>query len=220
MKTLNILSILTLLSFISCKGEEDTYVYPPVKLEFITAQTDATGSIVSLISDKGVTYPIGQDKTNSKLIANAKERIVCYYASSDAVSSKTESVDIYSLAKPISVKPQPRTDRITDPIDIQSIWLSGDYINITALIKAQNKTHRFDFIEDKITSENGVPTVHIILYHDNGGDMEAYTKKGYLSMPLENYIKNYPNGFNVSFSINTYKDGIKDYSFSVKQDID
>lgn len=39
---------------VSC-GDDDDYHYPPVKLEFLTAQADANGSLKSVLTDEGKT---------------------------------------------------------------------------------------------------------------------------------------------------------------------
>lgn len=214
MRTTKILLMLILLSFISCKGDGDSYVYPPIIFEFTTAQTNASGDVISIKTDKGITYQIDKLFTNSKLSANTQERIICYYTLIKEGGTDTKA-DLYAIAKPFTTIPKHfnEKDRKTDPVGVQSAWLAGEFINITALIKAQNKGHEFHFMEDAITTENGIPTITITLYHDKNGDMEAYTKMGYLSIPLMGYISQYPHGFNILLNINTY-DGIKKFPFS------
>ena len=73
----------------------------------------------------------------------------------------------------------------TDPVNIQSIWRSGDYLNMILLVKAQNKKHSFHFIEAQ--GANQTSCLRLTLYHDKGEDVEAYTQKAYLSVPLKKY---------------------------------
>jgi hypothetical protein len=218
MKLKNIYLFLIFLSLLSCKGEEDSYVYPSVKLEFMSAQTDNSGKIVSLKTDKDSTYQVENDRTNSKLDANILQRIVCYYSTlSKATATENATAEIYSLIKTVSPTPgrlATGTVMKTDPVGIQSIWLSGDYINLTLQIKLQSQAHLFHFIENEVILNKGVPSIHLTLYHDKNGDVEAYTKVAYLSVPLAKYIQQYPNGFTVSFSINTFTEGVKAYSFT------
>ena len=47
MKLKNIYLFLIFLFLLSCKGEEDSYIYPSVKLEFMSAQTDNSGKIIA-----------------------------------------------------------------------------------------------------------------------------------------------------------------------------
>ncbi|MBP1594271.1 MAG: hypothetical protein H6Q12_1289 [Bacteroidetes bacterium] len=218
MKLKNIYLFLIFLSLLSCKGEEDSYVYPSVKLEFLSAQTDASGKIISLTTDKDATYSVEKDRTDSKLSVNTLQRIVCnYIVTEPADNSQNASAVIYSLIKAVSptpVKLASGTQMKTDPVDIQSVWLSGHYINMTLQIMLQSKTHLFHFIETSTTIKNGVPSINLALYHDKNDDVEAYTKIAYLSVPLDKYIQQYPNGFNVSMSIQTFNDGVKTYTFT------
>lgn len=213
MKTTKILFILILLSFISCKGEEDSYFYPPVILEFATVQTNATGQISSLKTDKGIIYPVDNYLAKNKLSANASLRVVCYYTLVEKTAEK--KVDIYAVGTPTSTKPEKikEQERKIDPVSVQSIWLAGDYINLILSIKAQNKSHSLKFMEDSITNDNGISTIHLSLFHNKNGDIEAYSQRAYLSVPLESYIKQFPNGFNISFSINSY-DGLQKFPFT------
>lgn len=213
MKTTKILFILILLSFISCKGEEDSYFYPPVIFEFATVQTNALGEVSSLKTDKGKIYSVDKYLAKNKLSVNSSLRIICYYALVKEVSET--KVDLYAVGQPTCTKPEvfEAKDRKTDPTNVQSIWLAGDYINLILSIKAQNKSHSLKFMEDSITNRNGISTIHLTLFHKNNGDIEAYNQRGYLSVPLESYIKQFPRGFNVSFSINTYK-GLQKFPFT------
>jgi hypothetical protein len=102
----------------------------------------------------------------------------------------------------------------TDPVGIQSIWLSGHYINMTLQVKLQSEKHLFHFIETSISQSKGTPLINLTLYHDKNDDVEAYTKIAYLSVPLDKYIQQYPDGFTVSFSINTFTEGVKTFTFT------
>lgn len=218
MKLRNAYLFLILLSLLSCSGEENKYVFPSVKLEFVNVQTDSKGNIISLTTDKDSVYQIETDRTKSKLEADISTRVICYYEpSTSTISGSYAKADIWSLSKVVSPTPgklASGTQMKTDPVGIQSIWLSGRYINLTLQIKLQSATHSFNFIEESIYYQGGKPQVHLVLYHDNKGDVEAYTRIGYFSTPLEKYISKFPNGFSVRYSVNTYTDGIKDYLFS------
>ncbi len=207
---------LLFLSFLSCKGDEE-YIYPPVKLEFITAHVDNSGNVAYLKTDKDTIYQVVKDRTSKKMDINTDQRVVCYYSLSKEATSTRYVADIYSLLQTIS--PTPRTlskgELIkTDPVGIQSIWLSGKYINLTLQIKAQNGSHYFHFIEEAIEQNEGHPLIHLTLYHDKNGDVEAYTKIAYLSIPLSTYINQYSDGFSVAVSVNTYTEGIEEYTFN------
>ena len=90
-----------------------------------------------------------------------------------------------------------------------------DYLNLMLEIKSQNKSHAFHFIEDENIKdeETGTRTVRLSLYHDDGGDVQAYTKRAYASVPLRQYAEDGINKITVYFSINTYSGKEATYEF-------
>lgn len=103
----------------------------------------------------------------------------------------------------------------TDPVELQSIWLGYDYLNILLGIKAQNGRHIVDFIEDEVTADaaTGQVTVHLTLFHDNVEDVQAYTRRAYASAPLWKYATAGVQKVTVYFTVNTYSEGPKTYEF-------
>ena len=55
--------------------------------------------------------------------------------------------------------------------------------------------------------------VYGVKYHDANGDVQAYTKRAYLSIPLRQYAVEGVKKISVHFSLNTYASGIKTYTF-------
>lgn len=186
------LFVLLLTLFGGCE-KEDAYFYPPVKLEFLTAHSSSSGHLEYVITDKGIRYPVAEDRTNSKMVADSYVRILSNYElfSLNSVSQ----VRLYALATPVSVTPKHVSDPVfasgikTDPAEVLSIWMGRDYLNIILALQAQNKKHLFHFVEERVTDSPATREVTLLLYHDAGGDLEAYTKRAYLSIPLAKYAK-------------------------------
>lgn len=211
-----LLSVLLALPFLlsSC-DENDGYVYPSVKLEFLTAETGSDGRIRSVVTDEGVRFPIEKDHTRSQLDANASVRIMSNYEVLTSGNNEPE-VRIYGLMKVVSVDPKPRAEFGNgvkeDPVEVVSVWLAHDYINIVLSIRGQNAKHQFHFVEESVKGGLiGVPHVRISLYHDNGGDMEAYSQRAYLSIPLRN---RYAQGAEFVIDFKTYENEQASYHFN------
>lgn len=209
------MNVLVALPFLlsSC-DENDGYVYPSVKLEFLTAETGDDGRIRSVVTDEGIRFPIEKDHTRSQLDPNESVRIMSNYEVLTSGDNEPE-VRIYGLMQVVSVDPKPRAEFEngvrTDPVDVTSVWLGQDYINMVLGIRWQNAKHQFHFIEESVTGGvDGRPDVTLSLYHDDGGDMQAYSQKAYLSVPLKN---TYPHGAHIKFMFNTYNKGVKCYEF-------
>jgi hypothetical protein len=206
MKQLYALLLLALLT--SC-NQEDDYVYPPVVLEFITVQSNGEGSVNRLITDQGETLTVTENLTEWHLAANESQRMVGYY------ERNGETAIIYSLSKVIATPPKPASEFeeiLTDPADVQSVWLGYRYLNMILLIKAQEEKHSFGFIENSVGELADKCVINLLLYHDSGNDFGAYTKRAYLSIPLEAYYTRYPNKkLEINFSLQTSK-GLKSYT--------
>lgn len=210
--------LLPVLAFmlVSC-GDDDDYYYPPVKLDFLTATAGADGSLQSVLTDEGETLAIVEDASKTRIDANASVRIVSNYGK--AATNGTSGVKLYAVLNAISPVPQ-AADKFKDgikrdPADILSIWMGIDYLNIMLEIKSQNGKHSFHFIEDEVTTdeEAGVRTVHLSLYHDAGGDVQAYTKRAYASVPLRQYAEDGIDKVKIYFSLNTYSGKEATYEF-------
>lgn len=196
----------------------DDYHYPSVKLEFLTAFSDAGGGSKYLLTDEGERYAVLENADRLQMKADTFTRIVSNYELVKAADGTT-GVRLYAVLNTISPLPLPAgkfEDGVkTDPVELQSIWLGRDYLNLLLGIKAQDGKHLLHFIEDKIEKDEatGEVNVELTLYHDASSDVLAYTKRAYVSVPLWNYASEGVRKVTVTLSVNTYADGIKKYQF-------
>lgn len=202
----------------ACK--EDEYVYPNVISTFIDVTTDASGTLQDLITDKGETLQILNREGLDGLTPDSTYRTVSIYESKETDTQGNATALLYSCQLIIAVKPVtanklPDGIAKTDPLNVQSVWRSGNYLNLILLPMAKEKSHIFHFIEDGITdNEDGSRTLHLTLYHNQNGDYEAFTRKSYLSIPLWAYEGRLAQGDQVILRINTYEKGFVSYEFT------
>lgn len=202
----------------ACK--EDEYVYPNVISTFIDVTTDTSGTLQDLITDKGETLQILNREGLDGLTPDSTYRTVSIYEPKETDTQGNATALLYSCQLIIAVKPVtanklPDGIAKTDPLDIQSVWKSGNYLNLILLPMAKEKSHIFHFIEDGITdNEDGSRTLHLTLYHNQNGDYEAFTRKSYLSIPLWAYEGRLTQGDQVILRINTYEKGFVSYEFT------
>ncbi len=210
MKTrLMILSLICFFLLVSCK--EDDYVYPNVLTEFIDVQTDDTGTITYLVADNGSRYAVQPREGLDGLKADTLYRTISIYEFLSAESAENEAeVILYSSYQVLSPDPIATSDFkdsiYTDPVDIQSIWLSGNYLNMILQVHRKDQTHTFQFLKDDTTCTS--PTGRILcllLYHNSHNDYEAFTDPVYLSVPLRHL--QLESGDSIRFYLNTYKEG-------------
>ena len=202
--------ITTLFLLTACS--EDEYQYPPVKLAYLTGYSDRNGALQYVQTDEGDMLPIVQDGSGLSIKPDSLVRMVTNYEATD------DGVILYAALTAIAPVPQPAeafTDGIqTDAADVLAIWMGWDYLNITLNVKAQNQSHVLHFIEEKVEETDESTELYIRLYHDDGNNIPAYTKRAYLSIPLKQYARTDGGNTIIHFSLTTYDGTVKTYDFS------
>lgn len=206
-----------LVSLLTSCGDDD-YHYPSVKLEFLTAFSGADGSLQSVLTDEGEQYPVLENASKLTIDPNSFVRIVSNYEPVKAADG-VAGVKLYAALGTISPFPLP-ADKFedgvkTDPVELQSIWMGIDYLNLLLGIKAQDGKHLLHFIEDEVVKDKstGLVTVRLTLYHDAANDVLAYTKRAYVSVPLWQYAEEGVKKVAVTMDINTYSGETKTFQF-------
>ena len=203
--------LLAALLFTSC-GEEE-YVFPDLVTEMVCLKTDANGYGTHFITDKGHTWNLPKGNQPNKLTADSTYRVVSRYAPLNDTDAQA-----YSFYQAISNLPKPAGEYEsihTDPVSIQSIWRSGDYLNMVLQIKVKDQKHDLSFIDNGITTnDDGTQTLALTLYHDRKGDVEGFDEKYYLSIPLWHYQDKLNKGDQIVFQLNTYKEGMTSRNYT------
>jgi len=202
-------TFLTILLLLCGSCQEDDYVYPDVLTELAEAQTNDKGTLTYLLTDKGDKYRVLEREGLEGLTPDSIYRALCVYQVTD---TQGKTVQLYSAQKVLSMLPKPAsafTDGVrTDPLEIQSIWLSGRYLNMVLLPMAKDKSHIYHFVENGLTQRTeGGNQLELTLYHDQNGDYEAFTRKTYLSIPLWEYGDKLGTGDRIILHIRTYQEG-------------
>lgn len=212
--TLLLLPVLTL--FCSCEdADEDDYRYPSVRTDFACIATDGKGRIEHLLLDDGSCYPVRltQDFLESYDDGPTYKRDTLYRLLSvyELVSTAQNDTiaDLYALGSIISQVPTPlREDEELhqDPVYLQSIWLSGGYLNFVLEVKALNGKHSIGFVD---TTPEGMQGKEFTFYHRVVDDVESYRQKLYGSIPLAPFHDHLQQGDTLRFVVNTYDEGNK-----------
>ena len=193
----------------------DDYRYPSVVTDYACLVTDAAGEPSKLHLDNGCAYPIVYDdeyiEAHPQLPsykADTAYRVVSIYElGSDSVAR------IYSLSRTVSDIPTPlRTGEQLhqDPAYLQSIWLSGGYLNMVIEIKALDGKHSIGFVD---TTPEGMKGKEFTFYHKVIDDVESYRQRLYGSIPLQPFDRELQMGDTLRFVIRTYDEGMKRSEF-------
>lgn len=199
---------------------DDDYYYPSVQLEFVTIESGSDGSIQTLIPDKGDALSVSEDLTGSTMAANSYKRVLSYYEVISGESSS--SAKIYTLQSLLTLTPTNITDESfdddfhCDPIDVTSIWLGRNYLNMILAIKQNSSggiVHTFGIGIESIeySSEDAEKVVTLSLYHDTEGDTGVYKRSAYVSVPLSDLVDehNIDQTIRIKFKYST-EDGEQD----------
>lgn len=194
----------------SC-GEEE-YVYPDLITEMTCLRTDSEGFGTEIITDEGKVWHLQEGNRPDSLTADSLYRVISRFAPITDTEAKAYSFysTVSSLPKAESEYPEIKTD----PVSLQSIWRSGDYLNIVLLVMVKDQKHELSFIENGITDNaDGTQTLTLTLFHDRKNDVEGFDQKFYLSVPLWHYQGRLNKGDSIVFQLNTYKEGMTSRTF-------
>lgn len=196
--------------------DSDTATFPSAIRDFYTAYTSGNGTILSITTDEGVTYPVLEDDTNKKLTPDSVYRFLGYYE--PLAEGTRQGIHLYSAHEVLSSYPFPsdyyREGIKTDPVQMQSIWAAPQYLNMTLGIKNSGGIHVCSFVEDSIIWNDQRMHLYVTLYHDATDDALAFTDAAGASMPLGRYLEQSSGALTVHFSINTYDEGFINYEFN------
>ena len=212
MKKLLILPfILFATTLLTACGEEE-YIFPNLITEMACLRTDAEGFGTQIITDEGTVWHLQKGNQPDELTADSIYRVVSRFAPITDSEAKA-----YSFWKVISPLPKPEREyesTHTDPVSLQSIWRSGNYLNMVLQVLVKDKEHELSFIESSLrTTSNRKQTLMLTLYHDRKGDVEGFYQKFYLSVPLWHYEGILNKGDQIVFQLNTYEEGMTSRTF-------
>lgn len=97
---------------------------------------------------------------------------------------------------------------LTDPVGFESMWVSknGSYLNLSLLLKSgkaegDTSLHTLGIVSNGTTTDaDGHRTLHLTLYHDQGGVPAYYTVQQYVSIPTQFF----EDADTIELTLNTY----------------
>ncbi len=211
-----------LLAFCACSDDND-FVYPNMITELAEMKTGKDGNIQSLVVDNGICYEIQNKDKYDGLIKDSTYRVLASYVQVDDENKSLVEIKTIRLTySSYPIKREKVKQIATDPVELQSIWTSGNYLNVYVISKVKDIQHIYRFIEDSITTSNGRKTLHLSLLHQRNNDIEGYNRTVYLSVPLYPYHQTFSRNDSVSFTLNTYKNGFvkRTFPFPIRETLD
>lgn len=181
------------LLLLSCKNdsyESGDSRYSYLRADFCMMHTSDKGAIDYLLIDGGDTVRIATPvKLNWASTADSLYRALVYY---DVTTRQMFSASPVLVTQPVSK--QRAATLSSDAITVESTWEGGGYFNVAFNVKTgqtdeKQKAQQVGLVVDTIIKhDNGAPDdIYLMLTHNQNGQPEYYTVRGYLSTPL---IKN------------------------------
>ena len=180
------LSILLILAvaltpvLISCDDENE-----PIETMFsgfMTGYTDTEGYISVLNDDFGKQYMVSEK--SDKLEPDTLYRLVASVALDENLTARIlQAVPAISYRAPEDAFIVDSL-RVKDPVQIQSLYIGGGYLNIHLGIKVakEGSLHRLFY-----THVYSPGKLKFTIYHNAYNDKPVYTKNAYMSIPLNGY---------------------------------
>lgn len=216
---LRVVALSSIIFTLSTCDENDDYRYPSVRTDYVCFATDATGKFEYMRLDNGASYAVRftQDFLDvydpvPTFKPDTLYRLIGVYGLSTAEQNDSVA-DLYSIGSIISTIPTPLEEDeklYQDPVYLQSIWLSGGYLNFVLEIKALNGKHSIGYVD---TTPEGMKGKEFTFYHRVISDVESYRQKFYGSIPLNPFSEQLLQGDTLRFVVNTYEEGNKKFEY-------
>lgn len=194
-----IFSLLSPLSFFLSSCLEDNYEsgegeYSQLRADLVDAHVASDKFIDYVLTDEGDSL-----RTKPQFSVNWMEKTDTLYRALLYFNLKDGAVEGVSIGPVLvpSIRPAGsfKGGMKTDPVHLTSLWLAqtGRYLNLRmsvmtgSLEGVELEKQVFGCASDTlITHADGRSTLHLRLYHDQGGQPEFYSREVYLSVPLKN----------------------------------
>jgi hypothetical protein len=164
--------------------------------QLVDIHTDAQGRLSGIVTDDGQTY--GLTKTYSGYQSNAAYRALCGYVVQSAAADTSATIyrlrAVNVLADSTGIASTPH-----DPLNVQSVWLKGRYINFALVPKTKGNRHTYGFQVDSVRNAH----IYLSLTHRQNGDPLAYDDIQYASLPLGS-VKQLQHGDSINIAIQTF----------------
>ena len=174
----------------SCKDGGDD-VYPNVVTEFAMIRTDASGTMIELMTDDECIYTLANPQEGYK--ANTFYRAVCGFIPDG------QNARLYSATSAYMLRDSTERACEPDPIKVTSVWQSGRYINMQLAPLTQGGTQYWGYLVDEVSGN----TTHISLHHRQNDDPLSYTQTVYASITTDDF-ESVPAGDLIVLHIKTF----------------
>lgn len=219
MKHIGCALLLSTTLFVACT--QDAYdkgegYYSQMIAEMGDGHTASDKRVTHFVTDDGVDHKVLNPFTTSLMAKpDTVYRAIFYFNKNEQGQAEVIGLDRVGVIRPFSPKAVK-----TDPVKMESVWLgkSKRYLNLSLYLKtgAVDNDDALQMVgccrDTLLLNDDGTQTLHLTLYHDQGGVPEYYSSRAYFSIPLTD-----TDADSVVLRINTY-DGMVTKHLRIRND--
>lgn len=194
-----------LITLSSCTNTSFDYGLGDYRIDFVTLMESPTGRYYVLDNQTKLlpkTLISADFKTGSRVLLN--------YNVLEQVEAKSYMISMNSASLINSSTIKTLTSAIADdPLRIESVWISGDWLNLRLSYEYFSKQHSLDLFQ-KTTPKND--TLYLELHHAKNGDPAGYWVRTLSSYSLKSFAKT--TAVPIKLRVKTTNEGVKNYFFN------
>lgn len=208
-----LLIVFSLLVF-SC-SDNDTYPYGESRIDLCTVFVADDIYYFKLDNGKTLLPQNLSDNLNRKF-TNGQRMRIRYKILTDNTSSFDHTVRLYDAVNinlsGILLMTEEDEERFgDDPIGIESLWITGDYLNLSFYFYANTEQHYISLVRNTTVTYPDDEAVYLEIRHNANNDFPAYRKKGIVSFDIRSVKDEGVCSRNIEIKVNEYDNGEKKY---------
>ncbi len=207
-----IIILISQLSILNSSCTQDAYEKGEGELSAMVAEmgdgfTASDKKVTRFVTDDDEQFAVSNPfSSNLMPKADTVYRAIFYYVKNGG------EAEVKGLNRVLVVSPRKIEEMKTDPVRVESVWMgkSKRYLNLSLYLMGGQTDSKDDMhhlsCQQNISPINtdGTKTLHLTLYHDQGGVPEYYSQRVYLSIPVHS-----AGADSVCIHINTYQGIVK-----------
>ena len=200
-------ALLLMTLFVACT--QDAYdkgegYYSQMVAEMGDGHTASDKRVTHFVTDDDVDHTVTNPFITSLMEkADTIYRAIFYFNTDEQGHAEVIGLDRVGVLRPRAMEAIK-----TDPVKLESVWLgkSKRYLNLSLYLKTgavgdDEAMHKVGCCRDTLLlNDDGTRTLHLTLYHDQGGVPEYYSSRAYFSIPLTE-----TDADSIVLRINTYE---------------
>ena len=195
-----------------------------LRADFADLYTSSDAKAVSAMTDYGDSLLFSKPFSSRQIQKPDTTYRALFYYYNKVENGKVEPYAMKTVSVPtVRMTSKIKKEIKTDPVTLQSAWMSQNrrYVNLAIVLKTgvaddEDAAHVVGMVCDTVINnpDNGVKTMKLRFYHDQGEVPQYYSTTFYMSVAFDRLPVNPKEGDVLEILLNTY-DGERQLEFTV-----